>query len=123
MEALQKADDISPLCTELCPAQPQLVFLFIPSLSVYIPLNDQDRKVTLAERGTEEAAQQKCKNSIKWTSKQGRVGQRSNQNLLLVDLGKVSIKKDIKSYGIFHTGWGGLPNFHNFFRRKKMFFS
>ena len=40
-----------------------------------------------------------------------------------VYLGKVSIKKNIKSYGIFHTGGGGLHNFHNFFRKKRMFFS
>ena len=32
--------------------------------------------------------------------------------------------KNIKSYGIFHTGGGrGLPDFHNFFREKNLFFS
>ena len=32
-------------------------------------------------------------------------------------------KKNIKSYGIFHTGGrGGLPDFHNFFGEKKCFF-
>ena len=34
-------------------------------------------------------------------------------------LGKVSIKENIKSFGIFHTWGGGLPDFQNFFRRKK----
>ena len=32
-------------------------------------------------------------------------------------------KKNIKSYGIFHNGGGGLPYFHNFFFEKNIFFN
>ena len=31
-------------------------------------------------------------------------------------------KKNIKSYGIFHTEGGGLPDFHNFFGENNCFF-
>ena len=33
---------------------------------------------------------------------------------------RFQLKKNIEKYGIFHTG--GLPDFHNFFREKNVFF-
>ena len=38
-------------------------------------------------------------------------------------IGKVSIRKTLKVMEFSILGGGGLPDFHNFFLKKKMFFS